>query len=256
MTLIELTLVMGLLTLFLLVGYAMLKMADKVFHQVSGNEDASMQLKRAARMLQKDTIATNFVDMGATNVPAHLPGGALDGSAICMLSACQNGIGDMVTNDGGDTYWQRNILYYVIVPQGDPCQGGADAKGFDDRCPHKLLIRKIIDMPPTTTNDLNPATEEVVLTPAGMVPFLTRPVGRVDISNLLGETNVTQVDLVARGMVTMQVRLAPNYPNEVEITLTALNQDRGQKLSIGVVPLTGRAELLTNQMSIFPRNNR
>lgn len=255
MTLLELTLCMGLLTLFMLVGYSMLKMADKVFHHISGNEDASMQLKRAARMLQKDIVATNIANVTVVNVPSGLPATAADGSAICLLSASVGGSGDMVTKAVGEPFWQRNILYYVVVPQGDPCQGGADANGFDDRCPHKLLVRKIIDVPPLTSPADLPPVDEVNANP---VPYLTRPIGRVDISNLLGEANVNQVELVARGMVTMQVKVQPNpnYPNEVTVLLAALNELEGRKLSIGTVPLTGQPALMVNTLSLFPRNNR
>jgi prepilin-type N-terminal cleavage/methylation domain-containing protein len=246
----ELLIGMGLLSLFLLVGYSMLQMADKVFHQVSGNEDATMQVKRAARMLEKDLVATNVANVTVVNVTSGLPASAPDGSAVCMLSANDRGLGDMMTNVDGEPLWQRNILYYVIVPQGDPCQGGADAQGFDDRCPHKLLIRKIINLPQAvvTDNEIN----------ADPTAYLTRPAGRVDISNLLGEANVEQVELVARGLVTMQVRVQPdpNYPHEVTVMLSALNQPKGRKLSIGNVPLTGQGALLVTALSIFPRNNR
>ncbi|MBS2038587.1 hypothetical protein JST97_26645 [bacterium] len=248
-----------LLSLFLLVGYSMLKMADKVFHQISGNEDATMQLKRAVRMMEKDLITTNILQVQGTKVPAHLPGGAFDGSAICMLSAAQNGTGDMVIKSDGEPTWQRNILYYIITPQGDPCAGGADAQGYDDRCPHKLLIRKIID------NPLVSGTEEPLLTPAASLSaYLTQPVGKTNISNLLGEANVTQVDLVARGMVSMQIKLPPpqsdlplsGIPNEVQVLLTAFNEPKSRKLALGSLALTSQPGYLVNSFSIFPRNNR
>ncbi|MFN8613447.1 MAG: prepilin-type N-terminal cleavage/methylation domain-containing protein [Vulcanimicrobiota bacterium] len=257
-TLIEVLVASTLLTLFLVVGYSMLKMADKVFHQISGNEDATMQLRRAVRMLEQDLITTNILQVQGAKVPAHLAGGAYDGSAICMLSAALNGTGDMVSKSDGEPTWQRNILYYVITPQGDPCAGGADAQGYDDRCPHKLLIRKIID---------NPAAgpEEVLFTPAAsLTPYLTQPVGKTNISNLLGEANVTQVELVARGMVSMQIKLPPpqadlpvtNIPNEVQVVLTAFNEPKSRKLALGTVALSAQPGFLVNSFSVFPRNNR
>lgn len=266
LTLVEILLSLAMLSLFLLIGYEMLHMANKTFQQVVGNEDATMQLKRAVRMLQRDIVTTNINDtpaMQATvaNVPASLPAGAPDGSALCMLSGATNGTGDMVLKGDGEPLWQRNILYYVVVPQGDPCGGGADAQGFDDRCPHKLLIRKIIDVPPTTTT-AGP-DETTVASAMGIGVFLTRPAGRVDITNMSGEANVRQVELVARGLVSMQIKLPPPYPgansslpNEVEITLTAFNEPRTSKLAIGTVALTGKPGFLVNKFSLFPRNNR
>ena len=255
MSLIELMLAMALLTLFMAVGYSMLKMADKVYRHIAGNEDAAMQLKRAARYMQKDLVATNIGNVTVDNVPAGLPGGAFDGSAICLLSNAENGTGDAVIKGVGEPFWQRNILYYCIAPQGDPCQGGADAGGFDDRCPHKLLIRKIIDVAPATTALDVPPTDEVNATISG---FLTRPIGPKDISNLLGQANVTQIDLVARGIVSMQVQVQPNpnLPNEITVHLSALNVPKGQKLAVGTQALTGNGALLVNDFSVFPRNNR
>ncbi len=252
----ELMLALSLLAVFMLVGYQALRMADGVFRQVSGNEDAAMQLKRAVRYMQKDIVSSNVMRMTLTNVTAGLPGGAADGSALCLLTGADRGVGDMVSKEGGEPFWQRNILYYLSTPQGDPCQGGADANGFDDRCPHKCLVRKIIDDPPATAATDNPQNDEALIT--NLTPYLTRSLGRTNISNMLGEANVEQVELVARGLVGMRVQINadPNIPNEVRLTVTALNQPRGQKLALGTVALSGQGGLLVNELSIFPRNNR
>lgn len=251
----ELAVSAGLFSLFLLVGYGALTMAERTFHQISGNEDSTMQLKRACRMIQQDLAVSNVLNVTVVNVPASLPGGAFDSSAICMLSCADQGTGDMVTKPTGEPFWQRNILYYCICPLGDPCQGGADAKGFDDRCPHKALIRKIIDNPPATAKTDTPQNDEMNANPSG---FLTRPAGPTNIANLLGETNVTQVELVGRRMISLQTQVTPNpnYPNEVTVHISTLNEKRGSKLAIGTVALTGKPGYLVNDFSAFPRNNR
>ncbi len=257
-TLVETLLAAALLTLFLLIGYNMLRMAEKVYYQISGNEDATMQLKRAMRMLQKDLVSA-LADtessifppaLNVANVPPSLPGGAFDGTAVCMLSPYQNGNGQLMMNTDGPE-WQRNVIYYTVVPMGDPCAGGADANGLDDRCPHKLLIRKVINQGSTPQTAL----------PAAAIPtYLTRPNSPKDISNFAGEANLTQSQIVAYGLISLRIQTHATHPalmkDEVIITVTAFNQPRSRKIALGTVALTGQPGFLVNSMAVFPRNNR
>ncbi|MBN9416141.1 MAG: hypothetical protein J0I12_11925 [Candidatus Eremiobacteraeota bacterium] len=257
-TLLELCLAGALLTLFMFVGYTMLRMAEKVYYQVSGNEDATMQLKRAVRMLHKDLISALADTVGSAgapalnvvNVPASLPGGASDGTGVCLLSPYRNGSGEMVMNTDGPE-WQRNIIYYTVVPGGDPCAGGADANGFDDRCPHKVLVRKVLNLGTTPQTPL----------PIGSIAgHLTRPLSPKDISNFSSEANLTESQIVAHGLVGLRVQTHSTHPalmqDEVIFTVTAFNQPRSRKLAVGSVALTGQPGFLVNSMAVFPRNNR
>jgi hypothetical protein len=257
-TILELCLAGALLTVFMLVGYSMLRMAEKVYQQVSGNEDATMQLKRAVRMLHKDLVSALADTEGmagppalnVVNVPASLPGGAFDGTGVCLLSPYRNGSGELVMNTDGPE-WQRNIIYYTVVPVGDPCGGGADANGYDDRCPHKLLIRKVINQG---------STPQAPLAIGAIANYLTRPAGPKNISNFAGEANLTESQIVSHGMVGLRVQTHKTHPSllkdEVIFTVSALNQPRGRKLAVGTVALTGQPGFLVNSMAVFPRNNR
>lgn len=255
---IEFLLACSLLVLFMVVGYTMLRMAEKVYQQVSGNEDSTMQLKRAVRMLLKD-LTSAMADteglagppaLNVANVPASLPGGAFDGVAVCMLSPYKDGSGDLVMNTDGPE-WQRNVLYYTVVPVGDTCTGGADANGYDDRCPHKVLIRKVINQG---------ATPQAPVAVGSIPGYLTRPNSPKDLSNFAGEAGITEYQIAAFGLVSLRVQTFATDPtfmkDEVVFTITAFNQPRSRKIQLGTVALTGQPGFLVNSMSVFPRNNR
>jgi hypothetical protein len=257
-SLIEMGLACTLLIMFMVLGYAMLKMAEKVYQQVSGNEDSSMQLKRAVRLLHKDlTSALADTDasplppaLNVAKVPASLPGGAFDGCAVCMLSPYKNGSGDLCMNTDGPE-WQRNVLYYTVVPGGDTCNGGADPNGYDDRCPHKVLVRKVINQGSTPQQPV----------PTASIPgYLTRPNSPTDLSNFAPEANLSEYQIVAFGLISLQVRTHATDPtlmkDEVVFSVTAFNQPKARKLAVGTVALTGQSGFLINTMAVFPRNNR
>lgn len=212
-SILEMCLASALLTLFMLVGYSMLRMAEKVYYQVSGNEDATMQLKRAMRMLQKDLVSALADTDGSVfppalnvvNVPPSLPGGAFDGTGVCLLSPYQNGSGALVMNTDGPE-WQRNVLYYTVVPGGDPCTGGADANGLDDRCPHKLLIRKVVNQG---------STPQAPLAAAAIPGYLTRPNSPTDISNFAAEANLTESQIAAHGLVSLRIQTHATHPAQI-----------------------------------------
>lgn len=260
-TLPELSLSMSLLAIMTLAGFFMLQMAQKSFWKVTGNEDAALQLRKATSQIQRDLQVSNFSQTAVFKVPGSLPGSSAgsDSVALACLSCSTDGTGNVVTKPGGEPYWQRNILYYLIVPQGDPCQGGLDpTTQCDDRCPHKVLVKKIVDIAPTTLPTGNPSADiESIMSSVQAPAFLTRP-NRTDVSAMTSETGLTQVTVVANQLLTMFVERQPdpNIPLEVRITLQAYNQATGQKqVAVGTVALSKSEHTISQQLSLFPRNN-
>jgi prepilin-type N-terminal cleavage/methylation domain-containing protein len=260
-TLPELSLSMSLLALMTLAGFFMLQIAQKSFWKVTGNEDAALQLRKATRQIQRDLQVSNFSQTNVFKVPGSLPGSSagFDSIALACLSCSTDGVGDVVTKAGGEPYWQRNVLYYLIVPQGDTCQGGIDpTTQCDDRCPHKVLVKKIIDLAPTTSPTGIPSADiETMMTGLQAPMFLSRP-NRTDVSAMASEAGVSQVSVVANQLLTMIVERQPdpNIPLEVRIQLQAYNQAAGQKLvAVGTAPLSKNENTISQQLSLFPRNN-
>lgn len=246
---------MALLTILMGAGYGILQVAERSYQRVQGRGDAAVILKKAAHRMQKDLQPSNFAQTLLADVPPSLPGGGRDGMAIAMLTSAANGTGDMAVKAGGQPFYQRNIVYYLVVPQGDPCPGGADAQGYDDRCPHKMLIRKTIDSGAATTPTSPDSDEEQLL--GSLAPYLTRPLQR-DLSGMNGEAGLVGVELVAAGLLQMRIERAPeaNFPGEVRIMFRAFNPTRGLKVAVGVDSLIGHDNTIEHPLSVFPKNNQ
>ncbi|MFN8611581.1 MAG: hypothetical protein U0931_28815 [Vulcanimicrobiota bacterium] len=250
----ELMIALAIFSLLGLIGLELTLMAQKTFLRVSGHEDAELQLKRASRRLETDLLASNFGNVTVKDVPASLGGGGLDGSAVACLTAAVNGTGEVASTPAGSPYWQRNLLYYAAVPQGDTCAGGIGPDGHDDRCPHKVLMRKIIDVGGVTTVSF-PATPEQEL--SDFSPYLTRPL-KGDVSPMLGEPGISRADVVALNLLSFRVEKqpGPNYPEEVRVTMRCWDFLSKQKVALGSVSLANHINTVVFTFSVFPRNNR
>jgi hypothetical protein len=149
----------------------------------------------------------------------------------------------------GSRMWQRNILYYLVVPERDPCTGGAASNGFDDHCPHKLLIRKVIDnAPPTVPTD--ETTEEALL--SDVTPYLTQPSG-LDTSGMSVEPGVGEVRIVALNLLGMELRRPQEAETQVDLRALSL-LDAMRNLRVGSISLTESSFTQQEGFSVFPRN--
>ena len=256
-TLPEILVAMTVASLLFAFGYALLDMATRSYHQVSGHEDGELQMKKLSRQLQKDITGSTTV--GIQTAPVPDPAGKA-GDAICFLSlqADDNARGPACTDDGGTPFYQRNVMYYVARPQGDTCAGMADADGFEDSCPHKIAIRKVVDSDrptqPLPAGDPANDTEEPL---ADLSPYLTRPAPNYNITPMLAEPDVTSVEVIAVNILTMRVRMAPDptVPGEVQIELRTFNEQGSRKtVRLGQELLSGKDKVQTHVVSSFPRN--
>lgn len=248
------------ITIVLMVaGYFILATFSQAFKRVDGHNDVTLQMKRATRNISKD-LKTSFFD--ATRVE-QVPGvGGFDGDALAALTA---GAGvearqGAATDEDGAPFWQRNVIYYPIRPQGDTCVGAADADGYDDVCPHKMLLRKVVDSPPATSPMPPgvPLTDtEVLLT--SLLPYLTRPSSLTLGPMLAAEPDLKFAEVVCTNLLSMRVRREPDpqYPGEIEVTLTAFNEGASDRtFNTGQAHLTGHQNVVTQVISVFPRNNQ
>lgn len=257
-TLPELMIAMTVALVLIAAGYFMLNMATNVYRQISGHEDGALQMKKAARRIQVDLLAGNPA-LASTSVSGGPLGNS--GDAVWLLSSASGdeASGSTCVTETGSPYWQRNIIYYPARPQGDTCSGTLDADGYEDGCPHKTILRKVVDSgvatQPLPTG--NPAADKEGLLP-GVAAFLTRPNG-LGVAGMLGEPGITDVEIVAINLLSMRVEKdpEPNSPGEFKVTFQAFNEEVGRReVNVGSTNLGNHAKTLTHVVSVFPRNNQ
>lgn len=221
--------------LTVLLGLALIS-SQKVWRDVSGTVDADRQLKSICTRLRKELSGASFNSCAVAPVPAHLSGGGLDGDAIWFLSHVDaDGVAHRKAD--GTPFWQHNVIYYLVVPNnhagmyGMLCPGGVGPGGYDDRCPHKVLVRKVIDNP--TGGSTNPAdenTEDVLLDGTQIGTYLTQT-NRFSTGGMGGESGFREARVVGRALLWMRFQLAPNpaVPNQIGVDARVVSLAAAQK---------------------------
>jgi hypothetical protein len=173
-----------------------------------------------------------------------------DGDALWFLSAVDPLTGDFVRNDDGSPRWQRNILYYPVVPNGladVEFQGsGVDDNGYEVSYPYKLLVRKQIDFgAPTLAGD--PAQEEELIT--DITPYLERP------QNLTFPANDCEtVNLTANHFLSFRATLVPELRSVRFVLQAAAIEEARREFPLGTKSLLDPRFLMERQFEIFPEN--
>lgn len=260
LSLLEMLLAGTLFSIVALLSFTLLSRGVGLWTHVIEAESAGLELAKASHALRRDLTLTRLLACRKGDVPAGLGAGAKDGAALWFLSAQDPATGEMVRKSDGTPYWQRNILYYLIAPSehektfGVACEGGAGPDGFDDRCPHKVLIRKVIDSGPATSAATDPETSEEELL-ANVSDYLTRPKGYA-VSPMAAEPGVERAEPVAVRMLWFQVKLAdPAEPGAVHIDIRAVAVDDAAKhLVVGRDPLAQGSFTLGRVLSVEPMN--
>lgn len=244
-SLVEVLLTTSLFAILALLSFIMLRRGSGLWRDLVESESANLQLAKAASHLRAELVSTGIRHCALSSVPPSLAGGGKDGSAIWFLSAQDPATGEMVLKPDGTPFWQRNILYYLAVPSGhQSCAGGIGPGGFDDRCPHKVLIRKVIDSGVTTTPGGDPKTDEEVLL-SDATAYLSRP-----------SPYETDAEQIANQLLWFQVSLgSPGLRGEINIDLRAVAVREAQsKVSLGTVPLSSGPYTANRILSIVPMN--
>lgn len=257
-TLPEILVAMVVAGLVLSFGWTIFDMAGRAYRQVSGHEDGELQMKKLSRHLQRDLTGSTIDSVVVAQVPD--PAGIAGDAVSCLsVQAGPEARGVACTDSGGEPYWQRNVIYYIARPLGDTCTGGADADGYEDMCPHKVAVRKVVDTgdPTLPLPDGDPANDnEEPL--AGLTDYLTRPAANFSVAGMYSEPgNVTSVEVVAVNLLTMRVRKNPdpNAAGEVEVELRTFSEQGSQHtVNIGTQLLSGQDKRQTHLLSCFPRN--
>lgn len=250
----ELLITLTLFSLVAMVSFVLMSKGGELWRESSGQHSATLALSSAGRHLESELNQTSFPMINTATVPSSLAG-APDGSCIWFLSARDTTTDTFARKNDGTPFWQRNILYYTVVPQnhqalyGMTCAGGGGPDN-DSHCPHKLLIRVEIDSGPVTSPTSDTLTTEETLL-ADISGYLLRPNG-LDTSNISAPPEVTSAKIVSNGILYFEATLDPS---EVNLDIRAVSTE-----GLGRVANVGSESLLTSRYtfqylnSIFPRN--
>jgi hypothetical protein len=247
-TLIEMAVTLGIFSLLSLLLAVSFTKSHELWSRTSGGSDAQHNLRKLRNKLSRDLMETSFASVGTSVSLSSL--GPVDGSALWFLSPVNQATGEYVRTSTGTPFWQHHILYYSVVPKkhddliGFSCKGGADSDGFEIQCPHKLVIRKVIDI-----DDLADPNDEATMEtpfadadpPVDVSKYLTRPDG-LDTSAMLLEGGVLEVSIVSTSILSFNVSVAKDasQPREIEIETASVSIPSAQKrLRIGQEPLKG-----------------
>lgn len=235
--------------LTVLLGLALIQ-SQKVWRELTGAAESDSQLKRVGISLRRELSAASFVNCSNTTVPAHLAGGAFDGDAIWFLSNVDSTTGQAFRKADGTPFWQHNVIYYLIVPgnhtglYGFTCNGGVGPGGYDDRCPHKVLVRKEVDNPlGGSTNPTVETTEDTLLTSAQIGTYLTQT-NQFSTAGMTGEAGFLRAHVVARALLMLNFRIGsnPSVPNQILVDARTVSIVQARKeVALGTASLaTGR----------------
>lgn len=224
--------------------------SSQVWRKMNSVTEASVHLRRASNQIQGDLLSTSYSRISTLPGPTSLTG--YDGDAIWFLSALDAN-GNFMRKGDGSPFWQRHILYYTVTPNNQEVApfgiGGSDPQGYEDYCPYKVLIRKEIDVG-TLTDLADETTEEQLMTAAQISAYLTRPTD-YKLQNLASETGVTDIRLVARGILTTRVSLDSGA---VSLRVLVSSNDQARKYAgYGSMSLTGQPFIHEVDFTVVPR---
>lgn len=147
-SIVELSVSLAIFAVILVMTTFIMAQAKSAWVVNNSEEAASVRLRTALGPLQRDFSLGSHENIAQAPVPASLGGGGKDGDALWFLSPIDPGTKEMVRNTAGEPVWQRNILYYLSVPLDHyGCAGTLGPDGYDEGCPHKVMVRKVINNP-------------------------------------------------------------------------------------------------------------
>lgn len=234
----ELMLVCAMFSAFLLITHYLLSHGLGMWQRTASSQDSGLQLVRAEKALREDLRATGLTVIRVS--PAK--------QAVWMLSAINPSTGEFEYTREGAPRWQRNILYYLVKPPDHDSRFAQVCLDKPYHCPHKQLVRCVIDGPNTTTPDED---TELLLSSGEIAPSASSLNSIPPAIQGLEST-----DVVASGLLSFEVSQGEKeLAQEIEFRLRAFSAEGSGKISA-----PGREDLrdspFTHEIlgSVFPGN--
>ncbi len=234
----------------LVMVFGLVNAGMSTWHQTSSSQDTHFQLNQASSKLMGELSLSSVGQVEVAAVP-HLPGS--EARAIWFLSAIDPVSGEFARTEEGEAFWQRNVLYYLSVPTDHDKLFGLKCDAKDTRCPHKFLVRRVIDTGFPTAPDSAPSREERLLTAVQARGYMKQPSGYgLNLSRPASEKD----ELVAQGLLDFQVVVGPDrWPDEIMLTISGFSaQEAGKKFALGKQDLKDSSYTHTVVQSCFPGN--
>lgn len=246
---LEVVFTCALMSVLMVVLAEAMRQSQSVFRVTSGNNDTSALLRKVTQQLQRDLLQTNLTQCAVTNTPLN------EGGAIWFLSNLDPSNHQPRYKNDGSPFWSCNILYYMVIPNGHAglygrtCPLGAlSPSGHDERCPHKLLIRKEVDTG-TATNFLDDTTAETLIPLGSINTYLTKPTG-YNVSPMYAESGVRQVKVVGQLLLDFQASLGSGAVN-TDVRAVALSRAERETNTSG--PMYNSPFTFSFTQTIYPQ---
>lgn len=245
---LDLLIAISLVTVILGVTFMLLQNSNSTWRKVTSSQGAASQLMQVESWLRRDLVQTAYSTTASGPSLSSLLG--RDGDALWFLSAIDPVTGEFVRNEDGTPRWQRNILYYCVVPTGLSAFGfngsGIEESGFEVSHPGKFLVRKVIDSGDVTT-PTDPATQETLL--ADISSYLEVPNG-----TSLSAPDSESVTIVGRNLLSFRVER--NDPmRRISVVLQAARlENRQLNFTVGSESLLKPGYLLERRLELYPEN--
>ena len=112
-SLVEIILACAIMSILMVVLGEALSQAQNAFRNVSGTSDAADELRKVCQHVRQELIQTSGTQIGSGDSRNSL--GSPDGQALWFLSNIGSDGNPHFLGDGSP-FWQRNVLYYIVVP--------------------------------------------------------------------------------------------------------------------------------------------
>ncbi|GMU57018.1 MAG: hypothetical protein AMXMBFR33_61640 [Candidatus Xenobia bacterium] len=241
---------MALFSLLSAVLFLALKMGSDAWRRMDAQYDTQRSLRQAENVLLTDLKQTSSARLNFKKISSS-PG---NGDVLWFLSAQDPAaVGPnsekFVRTTEAEPDWQRTILYYCIRPSnhntlaGFACGIDANPNG-DAFCPHKFLIRKVINLP---------ATPETLMAPGAVDAYTTAPAG-FDINSFAGEPGLESARIISDKFLWFEAnRAAGSRLVTVDMRSFRLAEAR-RKISVGSNSLLNSRFTVHHQLRVLPQN--
>lgn len=207
-TIIELLVSASLFMLVLAMLFMVLKLGFETWRTVSARDSAQRQVRRLQLQLTRDVqrASTGGVTVAPTADFAGVSGGNFDGGILWFQSNVDLPSGLVIRDPSAVPIYQNTIVYYLAKPSnalhtsryGYSCQNwvGANTADPDRVCPHKVLIRLVLQKVAHAPPDYTP--QDPTYTPAELGVHCVRP------ADLL-LTNISGAEVIEKKVICDQI---------------------------------------------------
>ncbi|MBT9586114.1 hypothetical protein IV102_22425 [bacterium] len=226
-----------------LVAWLAMSSSVSIWARASGRDEAHRNLIKAISWFRRDLVSARLSATTFQQSALQTTSGCKEGDAIGFLSPIDPGSDQLTTKTDGTPFMMRTIVYYLAAPRQDPCQQGSDGSGYEGFCPHKILVRRVLDSGTPTLDPSQMASEESL--DPGWPNWLERP----DSFQLIDE----QRQLLAINLLTFRVQ-EQGPVVRIELRAVSLLEARQKRVAVGTVNLSDNPATVRRLVEIIPRN--